>query len=140
MRPDSLVSSCLRIHISHRSWNGAGLQPYLDAAISIILPFADWHYKVQNSLSIGQVITLSLLNGYITFRFYQKTLATESEGQHTLKETVERTYFLHWLFIVDFLNLPSCPNCRCYLFFYRPTLYLVSSRNQSRSSAVTRDQ
>eukprot|EP00984_Skeletonema_dohrnii_P017190 scaffold7773_cov88-Skeletonema_dohrnii-CCMP3373.AAC.1 len=68
-------------------WNGASLQSYFDAAISIILPFADWHYTLQSSLSTGQVVTLSLLNGYITFRFYQKTLATVA--QQALKESVE---------------------------------------------------
>jgi len=76
-------------HIGY-SWKGASLQSYFDAAISIILPFADWYYKLQSSLSTGQAITLSLLNGYITFRIYQKTLATVS--QHTLKESVEREY------------------------------------------------
>ncbi len=87
------------------SWNGASLQSYFDAAISIILPFADWHYTLQSSLSTGQVVTLSLLNGYITFRFYQKTLATVA--QQALKESVERKYLrrrvvsasalmLHW--------------------------------------------
>eukprot|EP00985_Skeletonema_marinoi_P000622 scaffold224_cov108-Skeletonema_marinoi.AAC.20 len=69
------------------SWNGASLQSYFDAAISIVLPFADWHYTLQSSLSTGQVVTLSLLNGYITFRFYQKTLATVA--QQALKESVE---------------------------------------------------
>jgi len=73
-------------------WKGASLQSYFDAAISIILPFADWYYKLQSSLSTGQAITLSLLNGYITFRIYQKTLATVS--QHTLKESVEHLSFI----------------------------------------------
>ncbi len=76
-------------HPLHR-WNGASLQSYFDAAISIILPFADWHYKLQSSLSTGQVITLSFLNGYIAFRFYQKTLDTVTVAQNTLKESVER--------------------------------------------------
>ncbi|KAK1738802.1 hypothetical protein QTG54_010118 [Skeletonema marinoi] len=73
-------------------WNGASLQSYFDAAISIILPFADWHYTLQSSLSTGQVVTLSLLNGYITFRFYQKTLATVA--QQALKESVEHLCFI----------------------------------------------
>mmetsp|Transcript_4070 Transcript_4070/g.6203 ORF Transcript_4070/g.6203 Transcript_4070/m.6203 type:complete len:374 (-) Transcript_4070:152-1273(-) len=75
-------------------WNGASLQSYVDAAISIILPFANWYYKVQSSLSLstGQVIMLSLLTGYITFRLYQKTLATVA--QHTLKESVEHLRFI----------------------------------------------
>jgi hypothetical protein len=79
----------LDTHTPH-SWNGVSLQSYFDAAISIILPFADWHYKLQSSLSTGQVVTLSLLNGYITFRFYQKTLA--QVAQQALKESVERKY------------------------------------------------
>jgi len=73
-------------------WNGASLQSYFDAAISIVLPFVDWHYTLQSSLSTGQVVTLSLLNGYITFRFYQKTLATVA--QQALKESVEHLRFI----------------------------------------------
>lgn len=80
-----------RIH-SLISWKGSGLQSYFDAAISIILPFIDWHFKLQISLSTGQIIILSLLNGYITFRFYQKTLATVSHQAVTLKGSVEREY------------------------------------------------
>ena len=72
-------------------WNGVSLQSYVDAAISIILPFADWSYistfNNVGSLSTGQIITLALLNGYVTFRFYQKTLAPVS--LHSTKEEVE---------------------------------------------------
>ena len=72
-------------------WNGVSLQSYVDAAISVILPFADWSYistfNKIGSLSTGQIITLALLNGYVTFRFYQKTLAPVS--LHSTKEEVE---------------------------------------------------
>ena len=67
------------------------LQSYVDAAISVVLPFADWSYISTfinvGSLSTGQIITLALLNGYVTFRFYQKTLAAMS--LHSSKEEVE---------------------------------------------------
>lgn len=74
----------------HFSWNGVSLQSYVDAAISVILPFADWAYistfNNVGSLSTGQIITRALLNGYVTFRFYQKCLAPVSRH---MKEEVE---------------------------------------------------
>jgi len=68
-------------------WNGVTLQSYVDGMLSVALPFLDWYYHSIGSLSTGQVITLSIVNGYITFRSYQKTL--ETVGQHTTEENVE---------------------------------------------------
>ena len=69
------------------------LQSYVDAAVSIALPFVDTYYhriiQRQGFLSTGQVITLSLLNIYITFRYYQKTLASD-ESHAESKESIER--------------------------------------------------
>ena len=71
------------------------LQSYVDAAISIALPFVDAYYhrviQRQGFLNIGQVITLSLLNGYVTFRYYQKALASD-ESHTESKETIEREF------------------------------------------------
>jgi len=73
-----------------------GLQSYVDAAVSIALPFVDTYYHLiiqrQGFLSTGQVITLSLLNIYITFRYYQKALASD-ESHTESKESVEREYY-----------------------------------------------
>lgn len=121
------------------SWDGAGLQPYLDAAISIILPFADWYYKVQSSLSSGQIITLSLLNGYITFRLYQKTLATESEGQHNLKESVERKHFLpRVVYVLISLNLPCCSHCHCHFCLQTYASFGRCAKSKSLASSYPR--
>ena len=68
-------------------WNGVTLQSYVDGMLSVALPFLDWYYHSIGLLSTGQVIILSIVNGYITFRYYQKTL--ETVGQHTTKENVE---------------------------------------------------
>ena len=73
-------------------WNGVTLQSYVDGMLSVALPFLDWYYHSIESLSTGQVITLSIVNGYITFRFYQKTL--ETVGQHTTAENVEHLRFI----------------------------------------------
>ena len=71
------------------------LQSYIDAAVSIALPFVDAYYhriiQRQGFLSTGQVITLSLLNGYVTFRCYQKALASD-ESHTESKESVEREF------------------------------------------------
>lgn len=143
---DSLFS-CVTITHSHHSWNGAGLQSYFDAAISIILPFTDWFFKLQSSLSAGQIITLSLLNGYLTLRFYQKTLATVAVAQQTvtLKESVERECLrrrsvVSILSILILLKLTLLPLCRNRTFTCRSTLYLVSTHGQNCSQNSTRDQ
>ena len=79
---------------THNSWNGVSLQSYVDAAVSIALPFVDAYYhrviQHQGFLNIGQVITLSFLNGYVTFRCYQKTLATVGQTNIMSNESVER--------------------------------------------------
>ena len=71
------------------------LQSYVDAAISIALPFVDTYYhrviQRQGFLSTGQIITLSFLNGYVTFRYYQKSLASD-ESHTESKESVEREF------------------------------------------------
>ena len=70
------------------------LQSYVDAAISIALPFVDAYYhrviQRQGFLSTGQIITLSFLNGYVTFRCYQKSLATVAQTNTMSNESVER--------------------------------------------------
>ena len=76
------------------------LQSYVDAAISITLPFVDAYYhrviQRQGFLNIGQVITLSLLNGYITLRYYQKALASDGDESHTeSKESIEREFWYY---------------------------------------------
>ena len=47
--------------------------------VSIISPFADWYFHVYlievGGLGSVQILLLSLLNGYIAIRMYQKTLA-----------------------------------------------------------------
>jgi len=73
-------------------WNGVTLQSYVDGMLSVALPFLDWYYHGIEYLSTGQVITLSIVNGYITFRFYQKTL--ETVGHHTTKDNVEHLHFI----------------------------------------------
>ncbi len=141
------VAHCFLVLPTHiHSWNGAGLQAYFDAAISIILPFTDWYFQLQSSLSAGQIITSSLLNGYLTLRFYQKTLATVSVAQQTvtLKESVEREclggglMFLYYLLIK--LKLTFLPLCRNRIFYFRSTLHLVSTHGQNCSQNPTRDQ
>ena len=48
-------------------WNGVTLQSYVDGMLSVALPFLDWYYHSIGLLSTGQVITLSIVNGYIKF-------------------------------------------------------------------------
>ena len=71
------------------------LQSYVDAAIGISLPFVDAYYhrvvQRQGFLSAGQIITLSFLNGYVTFRYYQKALASD-ESHTESKESIEREF------------------------------------------------
>ena len=70
-------------------WNGASLQSYFDAVVSVITPFADWYfhiYLIEAGEFGGQVIFLMLLNGYIAIRMYQATLA--AVDNHGSNETV----------------------------------------------------
>ena len=90
-------------------WNGVTLQSYVDGMLSVALPFLDWYYHSIGLLSTGQVITLSIVNGYITFRSYQKTL--ETVGQHTTEENVEH---LHFIWSVRSVKIYGMHDRRCF--------------------------
>lgn len=72
------------------------LQAYVDAIAAVINPFADWYfhsyYTQEGSLGASEVILLSLLNGYIVVRMYQKTL--DAIGHSSTNQTVRRLKFI----------------------------------------------
>jgi len=82
----------------HNRWNGASLSSFLDVAVGVVCPFVDWYlhgqYLNQGTLGTGQIITLSMLNLYMTLRFFAKTTATA--GRQSSKEPVERVHFI-WM-------------------------------------------
>jgi len=86
----------LRAH--HNRWNGASLPSFLDVAVGIVCPFVNWYlhgqYFNQGVLGTGQIISLSMLNLYMTLRFFAKTTAIA--GRQSPKEPVERLQFI-WM-------------------------------------------
>lgn len=74
------------------SWSMMGLQSYVDVILSFTLPFIDFWYFGVKYLTTGQTITLSLVNGYIVYRFYQKTMDSAAQTQTVIKESVEREH------------------------------------------------
>lgn len=72
------------------------LQAYVDATAAVINPFADWYFhsyfKQEGSLGASEVILLSLLNGYIVIRMYQKTL--DAIGHSGPNQTARRLQFV----------------------------------------------
>lgn len=62
----------------------------------MICPFADWRfltaYTLEGGLDIRNIILLSILNGYIAIRMYQKTLAPDKH--HSSNETMRHLQFI----------------------------------------------
>lgn len=82
--------------------NGTTMQSYVDVLVTFICPFADWYfynqYSLHGFLPTGSIVMLSILNGFITIRAYQKTLAPAGQilTDNDRNEVVEKVNFV-WM-------------------------------------------